>query len=599
MKKITLLTSFLLLLFVGNTVAQKNDSVYVKIISNNGFLYPVRSGIPSVSFLTQVYSQSSDTVYSKDLLFNQLPSNSVVSTEGNGAWRAINKNCTLYYSSKITVPFSTQNGIYTIPATIKYKFGKSGSELTKSSINNIKLIIDDEPPLLPTFNIGVKASTSISVSSWNSSDYWSGWFTQYNPDSGLNGIKSYTLVIKLQSTGQTISSKNFKFNDPKTHLFSGLQPNTYYLISVTATDLADNNSISSQSALTAPAPPSNLVFSNTTYIDTRLNWTHSSGASSYLVFRINSNGNKTQIGETANNYFMINGLDPNTTYNFEVIAKNSEGSISTNNNSKQIKTLSLPSITGDDYLCTGSKTYALSSLLSGYSIVWSSNSRLSLVSSSGLSATFSRVSDGEGLIYGKIIAPNGRELNLFPKGVWIGKPSTPDIMCPHQQVGLNSFVEATGLSNGASNYIWTIGGGTIYDGQGTQNVVIRTSSQCLYDLTIRLTTQNVCGNSSQRMRSIPYDCSGGVTPQGIYPNPANGLIRVEIPVDFFENQLLSGVSNNGGIVVSITNQNQIVVFQDLFESNSFDINISSLTPGFYILKAVKNNKVYSQKVIVY
>lgn len=77
---------------------------------------------------------------------------------------------------------------------------------------------------------------------------------------------------------------------------------------------------------TAPTNPSNLVFANTTETTTDISWTASTdnvGVQTYLIYKDGSN-----LVSNVSTSKTITGLDPNTTYNFKVQAKDVAGNTS-------------------------------------------------------------------------------------------------------------------------------------------------------------------------------------------------------------------------------------------------------------------------------
>ena len=179
-----------------------------------------------------------------------------------------------------------------------------------------------------------------------------------------------------------------------------------------------------------------------------------------------------------------------------------------------------PSISGDSTVCTSGSTFTLNNPPSGATVNWIQSSNLSYVSGQGtdnytVQAANSSVS---GMGWVKAILSSNEGNDTIEKDVWVGNPAAPTIICPYTIVGLNSLIEANAVGPGAESYQWNVGGGTITSGQGTSDIWITTSSHCQYDLTIRLTTSNACGSSAQAIKSIPFDCSGGITPLSVSPN---------------------------------------------------------------------------------
>ena len=102
----------------------------------------------------------------------------------------------------------------------------------------------------------------------------------------------------------------------------------------------------------APTAPTNLTASNTTHNSTDLTWTASTddvGVSSYNIYQ-----DGVLIGTTATPGFSVSGLNPNTNYDFYVIAYDLAQNSSVNSNTENITTLSGPTtlINEDFNTCT-------------------------------------------------------------------------------------------------------------------------------------------------------------------------------------------------------------------------------------------------------
>lgn len=255
-------------------------------------------------------------------------------------------------------------------------------------------------------------------------------------------------------------------------------------------------------------------------------------------------------------------------------------------------------ITGESTICGGQHTYYFNG--SSSDLTWYTSSNLSIVNSTANSITIQPLSTSiNENAYVRAIdnLPCGQ--NVFTKNVWIGKPYNPDINIHHSVVGLNSIVEVSAFSFGASNYHWSIGGGAIIDGQGTDEILLRTSSTCLNDLTIRLNTSNTCGSSTQVQKTIPYDCSGGPSPLSLSPNPTNNILNVSFNEGIVtENAVNVNETKNEELLVTITNQYLMTVYKQKHKSKQFSINMSSLPSGIYYLQIIKGKMMYSEKVII-
>ncbi len=72
----------------------------------------------------------------------------------------------------------------------------------------------------------------------------------------------------------------------------------------------------------------------------------------------------------------------------------------------------------------------------------------------------------------------------------------------------------------------------------------------------------------------------------IYPNPAEDILNINIVSD-------ANTAVNKVYIYSVSGQ---LLFEQVGKNN-FQLNISSLTPGIYIVKTNANNIIYNQKII--
>ncbi len=128
-------------------------------------------------------------------------------------------------------------------------------------------------------------------------------------------------AYKVQVDSGTVAT----LGDVATHTFSGLTADTSYTLKVIASNSGGDSSAVSASESTlpnVPAAPTSLSVDNITQTAARLNWTKSSGATSYEV-----NGGAlsqwTDVGDVAT--YTFGSLTANTTYNLRVRAVNRAG----------------------------------------------------------------------------------------------------------------------------------------------------------------------------------------------------------------------------------------------------------------------------------
>jgi len=154
------------------------------------------------------------------------------------------------------------------------------------------------------------APTGLSTSSITQTAITLGW-------TKATGATAYKVQV---DNGATMT-----LGDVATHTFSGLTADTSYTLKVIASNAGGDSSAVSVSASTLPnlpAAPTSLSVDNITQTAARLNWTKSSGATSYEV-----NGGAlsqwTDVSDVAT--YTFSGLTANTTYNLRVRAVNRAG----------------------------------------------------------------------------------------------------------------------------------------------------------------------------------------------------------------------------------------------------------------------------------
>jgi hypothetical protein len=126
-------------------------------------------------------------------------------------------------------------------------------------------------------------------------------------------VASYDVYNGATLLGNTTST---------TYNVTGLSSGTNYTFTVKAKDASNNiASGTSVSTTTVPADVTNLTTASVTTTSLTLNWTASTGATSYDIY----NG-ATLLGNTTSATYNVTGLTAATQYTFKVVAKNSSGS---------------------------------------------------------------------------------------------------------------------------------------------------------------------------------------------------------------------------------------------------------------------------------
>ncbi len=198
----------------------------------------------------------------------------------------------------------------------------AGTKLTISTTN----VQDTQPPTIPLNLISTSRSINTVSLSWDPS----------TDNVGVTGYEIYsgaTLIGNVNSTSFIVTS---------------LIPSTGYTFTVLAKDAASNKSglsnpvtISTLSApdTQAPSAPGNLISGSQTSKSISIQWALSAdnvGVVGYDIY--NGNSLIASVGSTENSYIILN-LQPSTSLNLTVKAKDAAGNISPASNSVLVSTL--------------------------------------------------------------------------------------------------------------------------------------------------------------------------------------------------------------------------------------------------------------------
>jgi hypothetical protein len=251
-----------------------------------------------------------------------------------------------------------------------------------------------------------------------------------------------------------------------------------------------------------------------------------------------------------------------------------------------------PTITGPSTLCSGSTiVFTVSNAPSVYT--WSCSSNLTLTSSSGTSATFSKSGGNSGWVS---VNYNGTE--LARKGFGIGVPLYNDISGSKSKV--STYVYEGHVNPIASyygqidQYQWAIAGTgwTITDLPGNivpmQNVLI-TGSASSTSGVLQVRGYNACGWSGW----LTVNAIGALSSYLIstYPNPVSEALNVKINLneDAFAKTKVSG-DKNQTFEIRLYDYKGVMVRQNMTAREgvtSFDV--SGLPDGIYYLHVISDS----------
>ena len=616
MKKVTnyLFSFFLVLTTHGFLYAQDFTVVVESTDDYDHYLKPIKAG-RSDSLKIRVTNNRSDTC---EVILRQFDMGAYVSS-----WVTIDTAEKVIHSSKsknflvtIDVPTGTSENIYDM--VLRFDAYDKNNTNHPFEYDTQHIIVDNSPPDSPTFTVS-QTSKTVSVTNWGSWDSWSSIYTRAdNPEDGVGGIELYNIAIILD--GDTIESVAKQAMDETYHTFNQLNPNTNYVASVTAIDLAGNKSTTEEAALTAPPAPAGLTFSNITYIDATISWLVSDGATGYNVYTVNDDDSYTKKNSSpiVGTSYKIEGLNPNTKYTYAVRALSNVGPSDMSNNA-EVTTLPLPIIIGSSSQCSGSYTYTIKDLVSGYTVAWSSSSNLDKQSTFGSSAIFTNISDGAGWIKAKIIAPNGRMLDLKEKYIWVGVPRTIIESFETEYIE-NPEVPDTFPVNSASikleknTYVYiNFGAKYLLDETLQWNLDFPPTNVCDVmqfgdhvtllgrndgSFFFTMQAENVCGAGFPAFVSITVGDDSNPFPMllSVSPNPTSDVLSVELSEE--EDVKQTEKVQKQKINVRLYNNMQIPVYTSIEYEKKFDVNVSNLPTGIYHLQVIYKEKKISKQILI-
>jgi len=286
----------------------------------------------------------------------------------------------------------------------------------------------------------------------------------------------------------------------------------------------------------------------------------------------------------------------------------------------------IPSISGDDVLCTTNKTYTLQNPVPGYSVTWSvSPTSLfgSATSGTGTTAVLRAVNNnaqGEATLTFTLSNANCSN-QQFTKTIWVGKPANPVVSVPGCFTIASNVVIHISSSQGATNFTWTFptcpngppGGDPDpecwfnYTGNGPGTTIFAYVGQ--QGGNISLFASNECGSTSI---ALPIEfCPGG--PGGgpiiksysnddvhldenpadrivTYPNPANGNFTLELNPPFYPVEELRSIQ--------LLNMGGRSIYNKTFSGNKLRIDVNDFSPGIYFLKVQYRGDFIFRKIII-
>lgn len=255
------------------------------------------------------------------------------------------------------------------------------------------------------------------------------------------------------------------------------------------------------------------------------------------------------------------------------------------------------SIVGDNFICSGSKTYSISSNPTGLSVTWSASNGYVTVSGSGNSVTVTATNGASGLVTltATIGSSSCQANNIKTLVINVGGPSVTFSVTGHPSSpptcyevwGINSFQaeQITGSPGSFTGYSWgwrnltnstvstdpTIYGSSytvIPETAGTYEIWVKPTNSCGAGPTESVLTINVVESCwGGFMMSAPTENS-----LSVYPNPTRNTSKIKVTKEFKKDAILY-VSDQFGVLLfsrKIANNAEFV-----------DVDLSKYEKGFY------------------
>ncbi|MFK7796792.1 MAG: S8 family serine peptidase [Aureispira sp.] len=270
------------------------------------------------------------------------------------------------------------------------------------------------------------------------------------------------------------------------------------------------------------------------------------------------------------------------------------------------------SLSGSNTVCTSNSFYSLSQAPT-LPINWAVSSNLQIVSIAPTGVTVRAINStvkGNGFVRATI-GPK-----TLTKNVWVGKPNAITSLGHVSTFGCTQGEIFAFGGAGASQYAWSISGGTIVSPNVNSNSYTGPYSSIFvdpidgpYGFTVRVTAQNTCGSASQYSKNIPTNCpigggggGGGITPLGgspmlgannstFFPNPVDKTLSVNLEQLIDDEQVLN-------FHIQLFDLNGRVVFEKHTNQTLDQINVSAFKNGVYLLYLSNGTKNITEKVTV-
>ncbi|NOU17084.1 MAG: T9SS type A sorting domain-containing protein [Bacteroidales bacterium] len=601
--------TLLILLATGGILTAQDFTVKSSTDKTSQLCTPVRTG-STTKVQVKVTSNRSDTcTVSIDKSYSFGAYASWVSIDNSG--QSILKTQTITFNLDITPANANDGDLYPFQLTFIVR-NKKGNSINPSYSENVlfSVRIDNSIPSKPVASVSYIHSNSATINWTSSTDDWSNPYTASNISAGVNGIKSYTVVLK-NSAGTTMPGAgpldaSTYYYTGNYYPYSGLTSSTTYTATVTAADFAGNTNTSSVISFTTPLPPpdapTSLASSSISYCSTTLTWVASPTATIYNVYNSTTTPS-SKIGTTTTTSFNVTGLSAGTTNKFYVTAESNTG-VSPQSTTFSVTTLSIPTptISGPATVCSLGATFTVGNLPSGCSVSWDPGTNLSLSSASGSSATFTPTGNSSSWVRATFNSGCGTAYRNY--SIVAGSP-VPGAISIDFDAPPRRFTATIDGVNTATSYKWYLDGVLKSSTSSTSVIFQRQLNNCGHVYYVDVAEVNACGVSEISHAEVSEDpCYYGFS---ISPNPASE--NVTLTIGKAENTATTQSTQDAATFRSkfiSTNSYTVRIFDNFGtikatlkkSGETVTLPISNLDNGCYIIEINDGNKIYRQQLVV-
>jgi hypothetical protein len=263
-------------------------------------------------------------------------------------------------------------------------------------------------------------------------------------------------------------------------------------------------------------------------------------------------------------------------------------------------------------MCSGQRTFSSNSAITGSTYSWTQSAGLNYVSGAGTTSyTISAGGSGDSWVGLQMTTPSGEVATANNLGFWVGMAQVQSISGPSSASRYVTYTYYANTNHSAgTTYIWSINPTGPYltpSGGETNSCGVYFYSNGYYTLLARAV--NACGTSSPSQKGINV---GSKMLSGkslfLFPNPALDNVTLTIKEDPL------WVTNDADTInsekldvkdlepinytVRIFNNKSNLLSTLLRSGNTFNIPLTNMRDGTYIIEVSDGNTRYTQQLIV-